>query len=43
VMVLCPSLFGEPTFIPWSPEDAIKPRGTDRTLFFETKVSLRSS
>ena len=38
VMVLDPSLAGEPTFIPWSAEEAAKPRGTDRHLFFDTIV-----
>ena len=40
VMVLDPALLGEPTFIPWTPEEAAKPRGTDRTLFFDTAVTI---
>ncbi len=40
VMVLDPALAGEPTFIPWSEEDAAKPRGTNRHLFFDTVVRL---
>jgi quercetin dioxygenase-like cupin family protein len=40
VMVLDPALLGEPTFIPWTPEEAAKPRGTDRTPFFDTAVAI---
>lgn len=40
VMVLDPSLYGQPTFIPCSPEDARAPRGTNRTLFFDTVTRL---
>ena len=40
VMVLDPALLGEPTFIPWTPEEAAKPRGTDRTPFFDTAVTI---
>jgi quercetin dioxygenase-like cupin family protein len=40
VMVLDPALLGEPTFIPWTPEEVAKPRGTDRTLFFDTVVTI---
>jgi quercetin dioxygenase-like cupin family protein len=40
VMVLDPALLGEPTFIPWTAEEATKPRGTDRTLFFDTTVVI---
>jgi quercetin dioxygenase-like cupin family protein len=40
VMVLDPALLGEPTFIPWTPEEAAKPRGTERTLFFDTAVTI---
>ena len=43
VMVLDPALLGEPTFIPWTPEEAAKPRGTDRTLFFDTAVAIPPS
>jgi quercetin dioxygenase-like cupin family protein len=43
VMVLDPALLGKPTFIPWSAEDAAKPRGTERTLFFDTIVRVPSS
>jgi quercetin dioxygenase-like cupin family protein len=39
VMVLDPALLGEPTFIPWTPEEAAKPRGTDRTPFFDAVVA----
>lgn len=39
VMVLDPALLGEPTFIPWTPEEAVKPRGTDRTPFFDAVVA----
>jgi quercetin dioxygenase-like cupin family protein len=40
VMVLDPALLGESTFIPWTAEEAVKPRGTDRTLFFDTVVAI---
>ena len=40
VMVLDPALLGEPTFIPWTPEEAAKPRGTERTPFFDTIVAI---
>jgi quercetin dioxygenase-like cupin family protein len=40
VMALDPALLGEPTFIPWTPEEAAKPRGTERTLFFDTVVTI---
>jgi quercetin dioxygenase-like cupin family protein len=40
VMVLDPALLGESTFIPWTAEEGAKPRGTDRTLFFDTVVAL---
>jgi quercetin dioxygenase-like cupin family protein len=40
VMVLDPALLGEPTFIPWTPDEAAKPRGTDRMLFFDTAVAI---
>jgi len=40
VMVLDPALLGEPTFIPWTPEEAAKPRGTGRMLFFDTAVTI---
>jgi quercetin dioxygenase-like cupin family protein len=40
VMVLDPALLGESTFIPWTPEEAAKPRATDRTLFFDTVVTI---
>ena len=40
VMVLDPALRGEPTFIPWTPEEAAKPRGTGRMLFFDTAVTI---
>jgi quercetin dioxygenase-like cupin family protein len=40
VMVLDPALLGEPTFIPWTPEEAAKPRGTERTPFFDTVVTI---
>jgi quercetin dioxygenase-like cupin family protein len=40
VMVLDPALLGEPTFIPWTPEEVAKPRGTDRMLFFDTAVTI---
>ena len=43
VMVLDPALLGEPTFIPWTAEEAAKPRGTDRTLFFDTAVAIPPS
>jgi quercetin dioxygenase-like cupin family protein len=43
VMVLDPALLGESTFIPWTPEEATKPRGTDRTLFFDTVVGIPNS
>jgi hypothetical protein len=39
-MVLDPALLGEPTFIPWTPDEAAKPRGTDRMLFFDTAVAI---
>jgi hypothetical protein len=39
-MVLDPALLGEPTFIPWTPEEADKPRGTERTPFFDTVVTI---
>jgi quercetin dioxygenase-like cupin family protein len=40
VMVLDPSLRDQPTFIPWTPEEADKPRGTVRQLFFDTIIML---
>jgi quercetin dioxygenase-like cupin family protein len=40
VMVLDPALLSESTFIPWTPADAAMPRGTDRTLFFDTVVRM---
>jgi quercetin dioxygenase-like cupin family protein len=40
VMALDPALLGESTFIPWTAEDAAKPRATDRTLFFDTIVAI---
>jgi hypothetical protein len=39
-MVLDPALLGESTFIPWTAEEAAKPRATDRTLFFDTMVAI---
>ena len=42
VMVLDPALLGGPTFIPWTPEEAGKPRGTERTPFFDTVVTVPS-
>ena len=39
-MVLPASLLGHPTFIPWSDEEAAKPRGTQRTQYFDTLVTL---
>ena len=41
IMVLDPKLLGEPTFIPFSPEDAAKPRGTIRSLFFDTLTCVQ--
>lgn len=40
VMALDPALLGEPTFIPWTPEEAAKPRGVGRALFFDTAVAI---
>jgi quercetin dioxygenase-like cupin family protein len=40
VMALDPALLGESTFIPWTPEEAAKPRATDRVLFFDTVVTI---
>jgi quercetin dioxygenase-like cupin family protein len=42
VMALDPALLGEPTFVPWTPGEADKPRATDRTPFFDTVVTLPS-
>lgn len=39
-MVLPVHLHGKPTFIAWSAQEAAKPRGTQRTEFFDTVVRL---
>lgn len=39
-MALPPALKGEPTFIPWTPGDATRPRGTRPRLFFDEIVRL---
>lgn len=39
-LALDPSLKGLPTFIPWTPEDAAKPRGTKPVQFFDEIVVL---
>jgi quercetin dioxygenase-like cupin family protein len=39
-MALDPALKGQPTFIPWSNEEAAKPRGTGRREFFDEIVRL---
>lgn len=39
-LALSPELKGQPTFVPWSPEEAAKPRGTKPTLFFDEIVTL---
>jgi hypothetical protein len=39
-LALDPALKGQPTFIPWSPEEAAKPRGTRPTQFFDEIVDL---
>lgn len=39
-MVLPVHLHGKPTFIAWSAEEAAKPRGTQRTEFFDAVVQL---
>lgn len=39
-LALTPALKGQPTFIPWSPEEAEKPRGTRPTQFFDEIVTL---
>jgi quercetin dioxygenase-like cupin family protein len=40
VMVLDPALLGVSTFIPWTPEEAARPRGTDRVLFFDSVITI---
>ena len=42
-MALSPELKGKPTFIPWSPEEAAKPRGTKPRQFFDEGVRLPAS
>ena len=39
-LALTPTLKGQPTFIPWTPEEGAKPRGTKPTLFFDEIVTL---
>lgn len=39
-MALPPELKGKPTFVPWSPEEADKPRGTKPRQFFDEIVRL---
>ena len=39
-LALDPALKGLPTFIPWSDEDAAKPRGTKPEQFFDTLVRI---
>jgi hypothetical protein len=39
-LALTPALKGQPTFVPWSPEDAAKPRGVKPTLFCDEIVTL---
>ena len=40
-LALQPELHGKPTFIPWSDAEAAKPRGTQRTEYFDARVRLR--
>ncbi len=39
-LALQPELHGKPTFIPWSDAEAAKPRGTQRTEYFDALVRL---
>lgn len=39
-MVLPAELLGKPTFIPWSDAEAAKPRGTQRTEYFDDLVTV---
>jgi quercetin dioxygenase-like cupin family protein len=39
-LVLAPELHGKPSFIPWSEAEAAKPRGTQRTEYFDALVRL---
>ena len=39
-MVLPERLHGRPTFVPWDEHEAGKPRGTQRTEFFDVVVTL---
>lgn len=39
-MVLPERLHGRPTFVPWDEQEAGKPRGTQRTEFFDVLVTL---
>jgi hypothetical protein len=39
-MVLPAELLGKPTFIPWSDAEAAKPRGTQRTEYFDVLVTV---
>lgn len=39
-LVLDPALRGLPTFVPWTPEDATKPRGAKPAQFFDEIVTL---
>ena len=39
-MVLPAELLGKPTFIPWSDAEATKPRGTQRTEYFDVLVTV---
>jgi len=39
-MVLPERLHGRPTFVPWDDQEAGKPRGTQRTEFFDTVVRI---
>lgn len=40
VMALPAALHGKPTFIPWSDAEAAKPRGTQRTEYFDALVRI---
>jgi len=39
-LVLDPALKGQPTFLPWTPEDAAKTRGVRPELYFDEIVTL---
>ena len=39
-MALSPSLKGKPTFLPWTPEDAARPRGVAPRQYFDELVDL---